>query len=162
MGKKWEQHKSSTLGHLFWEVAFGWLWRLHFCPSLLYSWKMVISSFYGPTLSCLFLIKLSAILGNANRRKQQIRIYMTGCLARYQQRKATTGINPAAFSCMTYAVGSDERAFLSPGFSILENFSLFSLCLLIFTYRRAQRLLFLLPFIPLPSSSPFIFKDSHI
>lgn len=72
------------------------------------------------------------------------------------------GIKPAAFSCMTYAVGTDERAFLSPGFSILENFSLFSLCLLIFIYRRAQRLLFLLPFTALPSSSPFILKVSHI
>lgn len=122
---------------------------------------MVISSFYGHTPSCLFLIKQSAILGNANKRKQQIHIYMTGCLARYQQRKATTGIKLSAFSCMTYTVGTDERAFLSPGSSILENFSLF-LCLLIFIYRRAQRLLFLLPFIALPSSSPFILKDSHI
>lgn len=123
-------------------MAFGWLWRLRFCHSLLYSWKMVISSFYGHTPSCLFLIKQSAILGNANKRKQQIHIYMTGCLARYQQRKATTGIKLSAFSCMTYTVGTDERAFLSPGSSILENFSLFSLCFLIFIYRRAQRLLF--------------------
>lgn len=108
----------------------------------------------------LFLTKLSAILGNANRRKQQIHIYMTGCLARYQQTKATRDIKLAAFSCMTYATGTDQRAFLSPGFFYFGQFSSHLLMLTDFHLQKSTKS-FLLPFIALPSSSPFTLKDSH-
>lgn len=108
----------------------------------------------------LFLTKLSAILGNANRRKQQIHIYMTGCLARYQQTKATRDIKLASLQLHDLCHWHWSKSISLPWFFYFGQFSSHLLMLTDFHLQKSTKS-FLLPFIALPSSSPFILKDSH-